>query len=61
MSLLQVPSFVKLCMMATFYETRVQVEVEDVVIGGSEAEEDAGEIVVIQFPISVAATLDTHM
>ena len=47
-------------MMAAFDETRVQVEVEDVVIGGSESEEDAGEVVAIQLSSSVAATLDAH-
>jgi hypothetical protein len=47
-------------MMAAFYKARVQVEVEDVVVGGSEAEEDASEVIAIQFAISVTATLDTH-
>ena len=57
---LKVPSFIKLSMVTAFHKARFRVKVEDVVIGGSEAKENAGEVIAIKFAAFVTATFDTH-
>jgi hypothetical protein len=57
---LQVPSFVKICMVAAFHKTGFQVEVADIVIGRSKSEEDASEIVEMKLSAPVTTMLDTH-
>ena len=57
---LKVPGFIELSMVTAFHKARFEVEVEHVVISGSEAKENAGEVIAIKFAASVTATFDTH-
>ena len=47
-------------MVTAFHKAGVQVEVANIVIGGSEAEENACEVIFIQLSASVATTFDAH-
>ena len=57
---MKVPGFVELSMVTALHKAKFEVEVEDVVIGGSEAKENAGEVIAIKFAASVTATFDTY-
>ena len=48
-------------MVTAFHKAGFQVEVVNVVIGGSEAEENAGEVIFIQLSASVTTTFDAHL
>ncbi len=60
MTWLQVPSFVKLRVVAAFHKTGFQIKVVDIVIGRSKSKEDASEVVAFKLSASVTTTLDTH-
>ncbi len=47
---LKIPHLLKLCMMTTLDDAGVKVKVDDVVVRGSVAKEDALEVVTAQFP-----------
>ena len=47
-------------MVTALHKARFEVEVEDVVISGNEAKENAGEVIAIKFAASVTATFDTY-
>jgi hypothetical protein len=51
---LEIPSFVKLCMMACLYDAGIEVEIEDVLVHGSVTKEDTREVMLIQFSTAIA-------
>ena len=57
---MKVPGFIKLSMVTAFHKASFEVKIEDVVIGGGEAKENAGEVIAIKFAASVTATFDTQ-
>jgi hypothetical protein len=51
---LEVPSFVKLCMMACLYDAEIEVQIEDVLVRGGVTEEDTCGVMLIQFSTAIA-------
>ncbi len=51
---LEVPSFVELCVVACFYNPRVQVQIDNVLIHCSVTKEDTHEFVMVEFALAVA-------
>jgi hypothetical protein len=51
---LEVPSFVELCLVACFYNPRVQVQIDNVLVHCSVTKEDTHEFVTVEFAPSVA-------
>ena len=47
-------------MVAAFHQAGIQVKINDIVIGCSEAKENTCEVVAIEFAAPVSASFDTH-
>ncbi len=48
-SVLEVPGFVKSCMMTCFRVSAVEVEIADILVGGGIPEEEASEVLLVKF------------
>jgi hypothetical protein len=58
-SRLKVPCLIKPCMMALLNNARIQIQVDNVLIGCHVPEKDTSEVVVVQFGPPIPKTLDT--
>ncbi len=57
---LEIPCFIKLCMVTAFDQSRVQIYIDDVLIRGGISDEDSGEVIAIQLAAPITSPFDAH-
>ncbi len=57
---LEIPRFVELRMVTAFDQSRVQINIDDVLIQGGLSDEDLGEVVAIQLAVPITSLFGAH-